>query len=142
MNVKEKNNLEIKQPHKNLSDKPIQGLAQFLQYTSPFPPPEILSQYAKINPDLVEQIIKLTAIQNDHRIALENKNLDAQINHQMRRDTEAKFGQIFALVISILGITGAIITGCFGQSWASAALSVTALTSLAARFIHGRPDSK
>ena len=51
---------------KKLSDKPIQLQAQQIihQFSSPFPPPEILHRYEQIHPGLINEIIDLTRTQN------------------------------------------------------------------------------
>lgn len=56
--------------------------AQQISYSSPLPPPEILSQYEKVQPGLVKKIIEMTEAQGNHRRDLENRKLEADIKHQ------------------------------------------------------------
>lgn len=68
-----------------LSPEPIPRFAAHQQqiiFSSPLPPPEILSKYEQIQPGLINEILQLTKTQNEHRRDSETKNLDAQIAHQ------------------------------------------------------------
>ena len=48
---------------------------QRLTYSSPLPPPEILDKYEKIKPGMIDEIIKMTVVQSEHRRELESKKL-------------------------------------------------------------------
>jgi len=128
---------------KKLSDNPmhqLQNAQQIIQFSSPLPPPEILHRYEQVHPGLIKEIIDLTKIQNEHRRQLENKNLEAQVRHQEKRDSEAKIGQWFAFIISLIAIGGSIYTATQGYEGAASVIGAVGLTGLVARFINGRQE--
>ncbi len=130
---------------KKLSDSPIpqlQRAQQIIQFSSPLPPPEILQKYEQIHPGLINEILELTKIQNEHRRQLESKNLEAQIIHQQKRDLETKLGQWFAFIISLVAIAGSIYTALQGHEGVAAVIGGVGLTGLVARFIDGRQEKK
>ena len=55
-------------------------------YSSPLPPPDILEQYERIQPGLIQKVIAMTEVQASHRRELENKNLEAGVKHLERQD--------------------------------------------------------
>lgn len=118
--------------------KQVTAQQQIIQFSSPIPPPEILALYEKTHAGLINEIVELTKIQNDHRRNLENKQIDAQIIHQEKRDSEAKCGQIFAFIISLVAIACSMYTAIKGHGGAASAIGLVGLTGLAARFINGR----
>jgi uncharacterized membrane protein len=111
-------------------------------YSSPLPPPEILAQYEKISPGLVQKIIELTEIQGNHRRELEAKKLEAEISHQKRRDCEAKIGQLCALFIAVSAIVGGTITAIYGYEWAGGLIGVSGIGGIVYTFVHGRKEKK
>lgn len=123
--------IENKQENKRI-------IAQQISYQSPLPPPEVLQKYNQIQPGLVEKIIELTETQANHRRALEDKQLEAQVQHWERRDREAKLGQIFAFIISVCAIGGGVYVALNGYQWAGTIISALGLGSIVTAFIKGR----
>src|SRR5690242_11997237 len=108
-----------------LSDKPIQHIQTqqqqtIIQYTSPLPPSEILEKYKQIG--LLEKVIQLIDNQAMHRQQLEInqqniqiQQVESQIMHQKKIDTETRLGQIFALIISISAILASTFCAYMGH---------------------------
>lgn len=111
---------------------------QVLQFSSPLPPPEILNAYKNIDPNLLDKLIELTDLQNEHRRELERNNLEAQICHQKKTDSETRHGQWFAFILSLAFIAGSIYLGINGYTLPASILGLGGVTGLATKFINGR----
>ena len=109
-----------------------------VSYPSYLPPPGVLADYEKVKPGLVDIILDLTKTQASHRQELENQKLLAEINHQKRRDCEAKLGQIFAFLIAITAILLGSYTAITGHEWAGSIIGASGIGGIIYTFIHGR----
>ena len=62
----------------------IQTVVQARQFSGPIPPPEMLTQYASVNPDIPNRIITMAETQQQHRQTLERQLLEAEIQENRR----------------------------------------------------------
>lgn len=101
----------------------------------PIPPPEHLAQYEAVVPGAANRILTMAEKQAEHRQRLESYAVPAQHMQSAR-------GQIFALVIGITAILGAVGCAALGQAAVGSALAVTGLGTLAVSFITGKWTQK
>ena len=66
-----------------------------------------------------QRILKMTEKQSEHRMKMESR------------------GQLFALIIAILGILSAVITGIWGSPWVGVAIGGGTLAILVVAFLKG-----
>ena len=91
-------------PPKSNSNQVIAQHTRQVTFSGPIPPPEILAKYEELKPGFAERIIKMAEEQGKHRRLLETDGLQGQIQHTKSRDLEAKFGQWFAFILTVLTI--------------------------------------
>src|ERR1700761_5206093 len=112
---------------------------QRLTYSSPLPPPEILDKSEKIKPGMIDELIKMTVVQSEHRRELESKKLDSEIYHMNNRNTEAKYGILCAFLLSVLSILAGVYTALHGAQMAGGVIGVSGgITIIICAFIRGR----
>jgi uncharacterized membrane protein len=113
---------------------------QFSQqiYASPLPPPEAMMKYKDLG--LLEEIVEMTKKQAAHRCELESRQLDAEIKHQERRDTEAKKGQSCAFWIVMSSIAAGLAAALLGYQWATACICAIGLSGIVTAFVKGRQE--
>ena len=77
----------------------IQQISYSEFYQGPLPSPKDMKGYQEINPDFPDRIMQMTEKQLDHKIAMEQKALNAGIQSALR-------GQIIAafLFLTVLGV--------------------------------------
>lgn len=109
-------------------NKPSQvRVATSVEISGPIPPPQMLQQYNNIVPDAAERIIRMAEKQSDHRIALERKVINSNVN-------KSYIGMILAAIIAIYGLYVAKEISINGNPWAAgiiAALDIGGLISVA-----------
>ena len=98
-------------------EKKVAILHQQTTIISPYPPPEILERYAKIDPEFPKIVIKMVKEEQEHR----HKTIER--------------GQKFAFVIAIIGIGATIILGIWGNPWVAGAIGFASLASLVGAFL-------
>lgn len=108
----------------------------------PIPDPETLQQYDEVLPGTADRIVKQFEKESEHRQAMENKIVDAQIEHQRLDMAAFRRGQVFAFTIAVVGLIGSSI-GVYhahstGQAWAAASIGGVSLATLVGVFIYGR----
>lgn len=107
-------------------------------YSGPIPAPEALARYEQLTPGLADRIVKMAENEGNHRRSLEVSGQKAQIEHIERRDYEARRGQIFAFMISIITlISGAWIIKN-GHDVPGTFVSLSGLGGIVTAFIYGR----
>ena len=106
----------------------IQQISYSEFYQGPLPSPKDMKGYQEINPDFPDRIMQMTEKQLDHKIAMEQKALNAGIQSALR-------GQIIAafLFLTVLGVgTYMIYTGKDVGGWSLVFLAlVCVITSIA-----------
>ncbi|WP_304757313.1 DUF2335 domain-containing protein [Faecalibaculum rodentium] len=113
----------------------IQQISYSEFYQGPLPSPKDMKGYQEINPDFPDRIMQMTEKQLDHKIAMEQKALNAGIQSALR-------GQIIAafLFLTVLGVgTYMIYTGKDVGGWS---LVFVALVGVITSFALGTASSK
>ncbi|MEI7837552.1 MAG: DUF2335 domain-containing protein [Planctomycetota bacterium] len=112
------------------------------QFTGPLPPPEMLQKYNETLPGLGERLVYQFESEAAHRRSLERTVVDAQVAQQGAEVPAVRLGQIFALVIVVVGlvVSGYCVShaSTSGQAWAGASIAGGSLATLAGIFIYGR----
>jgi uncharacterized membrane protein len=107
-----------------------QAYAEFMAFSGPLPPPDLLVQYNAALPGLAERVIAAWERQGNHRQHLER----VVIEGDTRR---AYLGIASALVISVIVLLIAYALIETGHDWAGAALGLGELAALTGTFIYG-----
>lgn len=102
-----------------------------MTFQGPLPPAVELQGYNQIVPGAAERIIALAEKQAAHRMELEKHAVAEQLRQSAR-------GQIFALIIGVAGITGAVVVGITGNAWVAGTIATASLGTLAVSFITGK----
>ena len=97
-------------------------------FAGPLPLPEHLSEYEGIAPGAAERIIKMAELQADHRRTMESKVVDSEVRLESR-------GQIFGFITVMTALVGGIGLMAFDKPMWGAAVSLSALASLAGVFV-------
>jgi uncharacterized membrane protein len=119
-----------------LADQPKQiHLVQSSMYSGPIPPPEVLAKYNEIVQGAAERILKMAENQQNHRIELEKHVIKSQ-------QRQSSIGQLFAIIIGIVGLFAGTYAVLQGHDIAGAALGGATLVSLVTAFLKGRSSQK
>jgi uncharacterized membrane protein len=102
-----------------------------MTFQGPLPPAIELEKYNQIVPGAAERIIAMAEKQTAHRMELEKHAVAEQLRQSAR-------GQLFALIIGVTGIIGAVIVGLIGNAWVAGTIATAALGTLAVSFISGK----
>lgn len=109
--------------------------AEMSQWSGPLPRPDALERYNQIVPTAAERIIKMAETQHDHRLAIEKKVVDSNVNSQ-------KLGTIFGFIVSVTAILGGIFLAYVGKETSGLAAIIAALVGLATVFVYGKSEQK
>jgi uncharacterized membrane protein len=101
-----------------------------LRYFSPFPPPTVLRQYEELVPGCVAEIFKVANEQSRHRMALEAKVTDSDIER-------SRHGLWGATWVASLIVVAGIVAILAGHPGAGATIIGVDLTSLVGVFVYG-----
>jgi len=111
----------------------------------PLPDPETLQHYEQVHPGIAERIIQRFEKEAEHRQTMENKIVDAQIEHQRSEMAAFRWGQFFAFAIAVVGLVasgiGVYHAQSAGQALAAASIGGVSLATLVGVFIYGRKTS-
>lgn len=97
-------------------------------FSGPLPHPEDLAAYEQTLSGLAGRITRMAELQADHRRAMESKVVDSNIRLESR-------GQIFGFITVMTALVGGIGLMALGKPIWGAAVSLTALASLAGVFV-------
>jgi uncharacterized membrane protein len=100
-----------------------------VSYQGPLPTSREFAGYEQTLPGAADRILAITEKEAEHRRKNQEKLTNAAIKYSGR-------GQIFALVISILALTGVGISIYFSTPIASIAPTIIVITGLASVFIN------
>lgn len=106
-----------------------------LQYSSPFPPPEILAKYEALYPGVTEKIFNRFEKQSDHRMELEKKVIENNISLSKSGLNTARNIAYFALLITS-------VLGYLGETTLAGIIGGTTLISLVSTFVYGTNKQK
>lgn len=102
-----------------------------ISFCGPLPPPGLLAEYERVTPGLADRIVAMAESESTHRRGMEEKIVSGSFS-------EARLGQVFALVICIVTITVGAYTALNGKEWAGIAIGVSGVSGIVTTFIMGR----
>jgi len=100
-------------------------------FSGPVPPPGLMAEYKTVDPDLPNRILTMAEQEQKHAHEMELSALTATVANETR-------GQIFAFVVSLIIIIGAVYLIGTGKQIAGTILAGSTLIGLAYLFITGR----
>lgn len=101
------------------------------EYSGPIPPPQMLSDYEKVEAGLANRLVTMAEEEQKHRQSLESLAVNGEIDKDKR-------GQQYALTTSLFIILITAILIYFDHEIAATAFGGVTLTGLAYIFISGR----
>ncbi len=121
------------------SQKPTHNQVQIAeQYQGPIPPPKFLSAYEEICPGLADRIIIMAEKEQTHRQDMEDKDLNASVEMARKEYSEARLGQVFALIIGLAVVGAGTYCATHGAGWPGAVIGSSGVLGLVSAFIIGR----
>lgn len=121
------------------AERIVQAVSQTLQYSSfsgPLPPPDQLEHYERVAPGtahrivaMAEEHISMAKSQMEHRHRIEGCVIESNVRLAGR-------GQVFAFILGIVGLAGAIFLIYEGREFGGATAFVASLASLAGVFVY------
>lgn len=112
------------------------------QFVGPLPPPSYLAGYENVLPGSAERVLRLAEKEQEHRHKMEHLLLEAQIVDTKDDRSEARLGQVFALIIGITAILGGSVVSVRGAPLSGGFIGSSGVVGLAAVFITGRKERK
>lgn len=104
---------------------------QHKSHSGPLPDAETLIQYNSVIPNGADRIMTMAERQQSHRISLENKLVTSQSN-------QSKMGQIFGLVIGLVGIGCGTFLAAIGATTVGGIIAGGTVVSLVSVFVIGK----
>ncbi len=98
----------------------------------------LLENWQHMKRGFADRIVSMAEEQSSHRRSLENKQMDAEINHFVKRDIETRLGQIFGFAIAIIGIITGLVAALKGAQVYGIIISFTTIASIVVVFVKGR----
>jgi uncharacterized membrane protein len=108
---------------------------EFSMRSSPLPDPAELAAYNQIIPAGADRILKMAEAQSAHRIDIEKTVVKSQ-------QTQGFCGQLFGLVVGVIGILCATYAAVSGQPWFGSIIGGATLVSLVSAFLYSRHAQK
>lgn len=121
--------------NKQIPQQQVIAVSHQEHFSGPLPPPFVLQKYNDVVPGAAERILMMAEQQSKHRMELEKKVIESDIQ-------KSNLGQRFAFVIVVLGLLIAAYLGVNGHEVAAAAIGGGGLVSLAGIFISSRIEKK
>ena len=107
--------IDIPKPKTSADPKHAILAAETHYHKGPLPTPEFLSRYEQVQAGLADRIVKMAEEEMLHRRAIENAVVRAQEEESRAEFSEAKRGQICALLVVLITIGGAVYLGSNGH---------------------------
>lgn len=126
----------VKPPPKPPPPKMVASSLQ--QFSGPMPPPALLRHYEEICPGSADRMLRMAEQEAEHRRKTETTVVEAQINHYNRQFTEARSGQVCALIITLAALAGGVYTAIQGHEIAGGVIGVGGIGGIVTTFVFGR----
>lgn len=97
-------------------------------HEGPLPPASELALYNNCVRDGAERIFQMTEAQAAHRMAVDNKDLQARISLAFR-------GQVFGFVLGFVGLGGGLVAILTSHDWAGTTMAGASLVALVTAFL-------
>jgi len=115
---------------------------EVVTFQGPLPHPDILARYEEIQPGAAERVLKQFERETEHRHSMEQAIVSAQIEAFRASIPIARLGQVFGLIIAVVGITAGavavIVSPTAGHAAAGASIAGASLATLVGVFVYGR----
>ncbi len=108
------------------------------RFSGPMPPPEYLARYEQICPGSADRMLAMAEKEAGHRRTTETTIVSAQINHHHKQFSEARLGQICALIITLAALGAGVYTASQGHEVTGSILGVGGIGGIVLTFILGR----
>lgn len=106
-----------------------------ISFSGPLPPPEVLKKFNEVVPGAAERIIKMAEGQFVHRVELEKKVINSDIDN-------SRLGLIFGFIIAIVGLIISFGLVVLGHQIVGTIFGGTTLLSLVSVFVYGTTSRK
>lgn len=100
-------------------------------HSGPLPDAETLIKYDSVIPNGADRIMKMAEAQQSHRMSIENKVITSQ-------SSQSKLGQIFGLIIGIVGIGSGTFLAVNGETTVGGIIAGGTVVSLVSVFVIGK----
>lgn len=120
----------------------VQVQHQHVQFTGPFPPPQLLKDYESVLAGLADRLIKFAEGEAIHRRATEERISKGQIRDAFFSRCIEMGGQWCGLTIGIVTIVFGTRAAIAGHPLFGGSLSASGLGTLVGAFIYGRVHSR
>lgn len=140
MNSKERRAIERQDKQPSVAAQQIvhEEQIQVSRTSGPIPDPLTLKQYNEVHPGASEIILSAFQSQGSHRQAMEVRVVDAQIADGRAARMEARLGQIFAFILSLVMMSLGTWVIMAGHEYTGATVTLFPVIGLASVFIYGR----
>jgi uncharacterized membrane protein len=98
------------------------------RFRGPLPHPDVLAGYDRVQAGLAERVVRMAEKEQDHRHALDDKFVDAEVKFGSR-------GQVFVLIVALAFLAAALVLGLAGQTAAAVAVTGIDLAAVVAPFL-------
>lgn len=100
-------------------------------HSGPLPDADTLVRYDSVIPNGADRIMKMAEAQQSHRMNMENKVITSQ-------SSQSRLGQIFGLVIGIVGIGSGTFLAAIGEATVGGIIAGGTVVSLVSVFVIGK----
>lgn len=100
-------------------------------HSGPLPDADTLIKYDTVIPNGADRIMKMAEGQQSHRMEMENKVITSQAS-------QSKLGQIFGLIIGIIGIGSGTFLAAIGEATVGGIIAGGTVVSLVSVFVIGK----
>lgn len=120
--------------------KPPQNV--LAHFSGPIPPPEVLSSYNKIDPNLVNRIVSMAEEQSKHRRDLELSDQKEKIRSSKRKDLVINISQFLAFFLTLAFIAMGGTVAILGSSKTGFLFGSLGIASVIISFLYGHEKQK
>ncbi|MCL2777754.1 MAG: DUF2335 domain-containing protein [Polyangiaceae bacterium] len=106
-------------------------------YQGPIPPPAMLADYGRVDPGLVDRIVKMAEAEAAHRRAMDKQEHDDTLRAFFRNQDLQRRGMTYGLILGIAGLVAAAYCATIGQKEVAIGIATGALVSLVGTYIYG-----
>jgi len=110
-------------------------LIQEKSHSGPLPEAETLIKYNSVIPNGADRIMKMAENQQAHRMNIESKIIESQ-------SSQSKLGQIFGLIIGIVGIASGTYLASIGETTVGGIIAGGTVVSLVSVFVIGKHSQR
>ncbi|NJL82048.1 MAG: DUF2335 domain-containing protein [Chloroflexaceae bacterium] len=128
---------ESSQDGSSLTPPSVQKV-ESLSFVGPIPPPALLEQYNRVQPDAANRIIAMAEREEEHRHKMQEKLINAEIADRRQGRSEKRVGQIFGFSIGTIAIVAGSIVAVMGAQVPGTFIGLSGVTGLVSVFVIDR----